>query len=103
MPSKIVNKSIEELIDLSLKIGQILIPLNHEKPEIVNGKLLSEIELWKIKWRAGSASLLDADENIFAFCDKDIFPLIHMALLIYGSLPISAATAERSYFYAYWS
>jgi len=64
-------------------------------------QLRAEVDLWKQKWLLASA-----DGNFAApatcaealqACEKDCFPIVHNLLIILLSLPVSVATAERSF------
>lgn len=94
IPSKIENKNVDELKELSLKIGDILVSFTDEISGVISSKLFSELEIWKCKWAAEKNY---SEDSFFYECDQAFFPLINMALKIYGSLPISVATAERSF------
>lgn len=64
-------------------------------------KLHGEIALWRQKW----VSLTDKTDGFIpqtaaeslAACDKQAFPLIHVFLSILLTLPVSTASAERSF------
>jgi hypothetical protein len=65
-------------------------------------KLDGEIALWKQKW---VSRLTDRSDGVIpqtaaeglAACDKRAFPLIHTFLSILVTLPVSTASAERSF------
>jgi hypothetical protein len=65
-------------------------------------KLDGEIALWKHKWvsrltdRSDSVIPQTAAEGLAA-CDKRAFPLIHTFLSILVTLPVSTASAEKSF------
>jgi hypothetical protein len=82
---------MEDLKELSFNIAEVLQPFCEENVEIIPAKLLSELELWQNKSQ-GTADVFDSN-----FCDRNFFPLIKKALMIYTALPSSVATSERSF------
>lgn len=64
---------------------------------LVAKELASELESWSLKWEKepniGPRSALD----LLNKCDKDIYPIIQILLRILITLPISNASAERTF------
>ncbi|CAI6342885.1 unnamed protein product [Macrosiphum euphorbiae] len=59
-----------------------------------------ELELWKTKWTTQKNEGLNIPNEVFsAFdeCSNIFFPSIKKLLLVLGTLPVSVATAERSF------
>ena len=55
-----------------------------------------EFEIWQTKWvnvKEPPSTAIEALEN----CDKDVFPNLHTLLVILCTLPVTTATAERSF------
>lgn len=63
--------------------------------------LCAEIKLWKQKWvrisSKGAVALPLTVEETLLECDEDVFSLVHSLLKILLTLPVSVATAERSF------
>ncbi|XP_063794593.1 52 kDa repressor of the inhibitor of the protein kinase-like [Pseudophryne corroboree] len=62
-------------------------------------ELLSEVQLWKKKWLrlADSMPLPESVEEALHNCDEDVYSLVNSLLRILLTLPISVASAERSF------
>jgi hypothetical protein len=59
---------------------------------------LCEIQRWKLKWI--SINKKDRPADVFStllVCPKQFFPHIHLLLYIFASIPVTSATAERSF------
>lgn len=62
--------------------------------------VLSEFQLWVTKWKREVESgnkLPESLPQVIELCDKDLYPNIRIFLQILATLPVSAATAERSF------
>ena len=64
--------------------------------------VLAELELWKQKWLSVSASSVPSTIPSTAIdalnsCQKSIFPNVHTLLTIACTLPVTTASAERSF------
>jgi len=64
--------------------------------------VLAELELWKQKWLSVSASTVPSTIPSTAIdalnsCQKSIFPNVHTLLTIACTLPVTTASAERSF------
>lgn len=57
----------------------------------------SEYALWKNKWSQESEDLPKTAVCALVKCDKDFFPNLYILLKILAVLPVSVATAERSF------
>lgn len=64
--------------------------------EIILG---AEIKMWSEKWKNVDepANIPKLPEDVLQSCDADVFPYLDQLLLIFTTLPISVATAERSF------
>lgn len=63
---------------------------------IYSDVIKSEWELWKMKWMSSEVLPSSAIDSLYE-CDKNIFPNIHVLLKILAVLPVSTASAERSF------
>lgn len=67
-------------------------------PGLQKLKLKAELEHWQQKFKLLPKSKFpDSAENILSDCDRDIYPIIHQLLRILATLPVSNASAERSF------
>lgn len=65
-------------------------------------RLRSELDLWKQKWsrvkdETPNATIPSTAAEGLAACDRDSFPTIHALLTIMLCMPVSTASAERSF------
>lgn len=71
------------------------------KMYLINEKvdnLLCEYQLWTKKWEEISDDLNELNAiKTLEKCDKQFFPLIYNLLKILATLPVSTASAERSF------
>lgn len=91
----IAAADLEQKADLLANKFDSLLPTD---VELSKKLLLGELTMWKEKWRA--QSLLDFPEcsaAVLKNCDSDIYPTIHTLLSILTTLPVSNASAERSF------
>ena len=60
--------------------------------------VVPEVQCWVNKWKKENASTVpsSAIETLCA-CHADIYPNVYILLTILGTLPVSAATSERSF------
>lgn len=66
---------------------------------ILKLKLRGELQLWINKWKSESKRNVTPDKvmDLLNSCDNDIFPTIKLLLRILATLPVSVASAERSF------
>ncbi|XP_040275821.1 52 kDa repressor of the inhibitor of the protein kinase-like [Bufo bufo] len=67
---------------------------------IVETLLQGEICLWLTKWKRELSQNNEIPQTVLEVldvCDKDLFPTIRSLLLILATLPVSVASAERSF------
>lgn len=62
----------------------------------------SEFNVWLEKWQRvtrenGKSEIPETALDVLEVCDRDMFPAIHTLIHILASLPVSVATAERSF------
>ncbi|XP_050540280.1 uncharacterized protein LOC126904918 [Daktulosphaira vitifoliae] len=93
--------SINESDDIIKTIAdEFQILLSNEK-EGVSSLLRFEFKLWKQKWNREKIenNLINSIcvTKILANCDEEIFPLINRLLTVFITLPISNASAERTF------
>ena len=60
-------------------------------------KLNAELKHWQQKCKFLVSQLPDTAEGVLNCYDKDIYPIIHQLLKILATLPVSNASAERSF------
>ena len=61
-------------------------------------KLKGELELWHKKCgKIDFKNLPESSGAVLQECDEEVYPIIHSLLLILTTLPVSSATAERSF------
>ena len=58
--------------------------------------ILSEYRLWVVKWQR-TEPIPHCISDVIKNCDTEMYPNIHMFLCILATLPVSVATAERSF------
>lgn len=57
-----------------------------------------ELELWNLKWEREKFDIsYMCSIKLLQFCDVEIFPTIHGLLRILATLPLSVASAERTF------
>lgn len=64
------------------------------------GQVQAEFDLWKTKWireNLSGVKLPKTALDTLEACDGDIFPAIHALLKILSTLPVSVASAERTF------
>uniref|UniRef100_A0A8C5QC55 52 kDa repressor of the inhibitor of the protein kinase n=1 Tax=Leptobrachium leishanense TaxID=445787 RepID=A0A8C5QC55_9ANUR len=62
--------------------------------------LQGELSLWLTKWKRELSNQKDIPQTVLEvldLCDQDLFPTIRSLLLILATLPVSVASAERSF------
>ena len=61
-------------------------------------QLAAELDLWWSKWIRESGLLpLTSSDSLNEFCDKELYPATNNMLQLLLTLPVSVATAERSF------
>ncbi|XP_043478496.1 52 kDa repressor of the inhibitor of the protein kinase-like [Leptopilina heterotoma] len=62
--------------------------------------IINEYRLWMIKWKReieNKSPIPDSVVDLIDHCDKNLYPNINIFLIILATLPVSAATPERSF------
>ena len=95
LPLKICSHSNESLQQLSKNIAEVIIPFCDDNVELIATQLFHELQIWQCKWE--SESKINDIDIVFALCDVNIFPLLSKTFGLFAALPISVATAERSF------
>nr|CAH7761884.1 unnamed protein product [Callosobruchus chinensis] len=91
------NAGVDEHLDLKC-CGEYLSKFTNESKELIAASLRSEIEIWKIKFRNFTKeSLPNSASETLPLCDPNIYPKIYELLKILCTLPVSVASAERSF------
>ncbi|XP_053547017.1 52 kDa repressor of the inhibitor of the protein kinase-like [Bombina bombina] len=80
---------------------------NHFHPLLADGSqrivetlLQGEICLWLTKWKSELSQKKEIPQTVLEVldvCDQDLFPTIRSLLLVLATLPVSVASAERSF------
>ncbi|CAI6376726.1 unnamed protein product [Macrosiphum euphorbiae] len=95
IPSNTIKMSSETSDELIQTVGDQYAFLNFN-----TFMFRGELELWKTKWTTQKNEGLNIPNEVFsAFdeCSNIFFPSIKKLLLVLGTLPVSVATAERSF------
>ncbi|XP_008179706.1 52 kDa repressor of the inhibitor of the protein kinase-like [Acyrthosiphon pisum] len=95
IPSNTIKMSSETSNELIQTVGDQYAFLNFN-----TFMFRGELELWKTKWTTQKNEGLNIPNEVFsAFdeCSNIFFPSIRKLLLVLGTLPVSVATAERSF------
>lgn len=64
---------------------------------VLEKRILSELDMWKLKWERENYDSSYTVINLLKACDEDIYPVLHVLLTIFATIPCSAATCERSF------
>ncbi|XP_037505376.1 52 kDa repressor of the inhibitor of the protein kinase-like [Rhipicephalus sanguineus] len=100
MPSQLLNTiSPEDETKIVTQISQRYGSLVRHGP-ISASVIAAELRLWREKWkreREEGAAIPATAIEAFCTCDVDIFPSIKALLQILATLPVSIASAERSF------
>lgn len=97
IPSHILQKSQTELTTTKNNILKYLSKFTYENNELISATFESELELWKNKWSKFNGDMPNTAIDTLHLCEPEIYPQIHLALKILCALPVSVATAERSF------
>ncbi|XP_016664821.2 52 kDa repressor of the inhibitor of the protein kinase-like [Acyrthosiphon pisum] len=97
---KLVSKNISDFNNINQLVNQISEAVKHFScfTNICDSTLNSELELWFIKWKRlisegnGVSMMLALNE-----CSSDIYPTVKQLLITIYTLPVSVASAERSF------
>lgn len=95
-PSQITELSQEELICTAKDISEefaVMLKINFD---ILFARLQAEMLHWQQKWNSQSF-LPEEGIEILKACDADVFPSINKILQVCLTLPVSNASAERSF------
>jgi len=60
-------------------------------------KLKGELQWWNQQWQDKNSDIPNSALDSLIKCDKEIFPLINMLLTVLTTLPVSVASAERTF------
>lgn len=60
-------------------------------------KLKGELQWWRQQWKDKKSKIPNSALDTLIKCDKEIFPVINILLTIMTTLPVSVASAERSF------
>ncbi|CAG9822191.1 unnamed protein product [Phaedon cochleariae] len=66
--------------------------------DVLKSTFIAELHLWKMRWIHSKELEIPSDGlNALNQCDKMMYPIIHDILKILCTLPVSVASAERSF------
>jgi hypothetical protein len=60
-------------------------------------KLKGELQWWNQQWQDKNSDIPNSALDTLIKCDREIFSLINMFLTVLTTLPVSVASAERSF------
>lgn len=63
---------------------------------LIERNIIAELENWNLKWENKPCDAMTA-LDLLLHCDADIYPFLNKLLKIFVSLPVSIASAERSF------
>lgn len=98
IPTVLLKKTDDEIKVIKENVSQYLQNFENQSKEYILIKLNSELELWLQKWKNTEINALpDSALSSLKFCDKEMYPYVHLALRIFCTMPVSVASAERSF------
>lgn len=71
--------------------------LTQEHGFVTKDQLSAEIDLWRQKWVKSENKIPTDMKDVLHFCSEVIYPLVSDLLIIFFVMPISIASAERSF------
>lgn len=87
IPAKLHKYSVEEIVSAGM-----VYELDHQ---VSKQQLFAEVVLWKNRWE-GQKDLVATAIEALPFCNN-FYPSIKKLLTIFATLPVTTATAERSF------
>ncbi|KAK3909764.1 52 kDa repressor of the inhibitor of the protein kinase, partial [Frankliniella fusca] len=91
----ISQSDLKQKTELLVKNFHALLPYDVDLSEKV---LLGELTLWRQKWLTKDfLQLPQSSFDVLKCCDNDVYPVIHKLLSVLTTLPVSNASAERSF------
>lgn len=102
MPAVLFGKKMETMVPVAVQsLSKRFHPLLADgKQKIMETLLQGELSLWLTKWKRELSQHKELPKTVLEvldLCDQDLFPTIRSLLLILATLPVSVATAERSF------
>ena len=94
LPKYFNLKSVGEIKRLKVRMSHFLQPFLHENVDFILAKVSSEIDMWI---HHCSEKFPDTIFEAFVTCNQDIYPTLKVALQIVCTMPVSVASAERSF------
>lgn len=95
--SSLLPSTIKRLDDEDLLQEEDISLLERRYSVFDISNLTGEYELWKDRWRSHSGDVPEKLTDTLRHCPKNFFPGIHSLLQIFLTVPVSSATAERSF------
>jgi hypothetical protein len=95
------DKLVQHCVSRILNLYSNLLDVSSNR-ELLHVKLVAELQLWRVKWLRFATDVSCFPQTVcdaLVACEKDkvIYPTIHSLLSILLTLPVSVATAERSF------
>lgn len=90
------DKDTKIVESFKLSLADYLSNFQNESKEFIFLLLNTELELWFKKWE-NEINLPECAFSALEACDENIFPNIYMALSLVCVMPVSVASAERSF------
>lgn len=87
----LLNDSVNSILDYMMKVN----PMNDI--DILSMNLKSELLFWSEYWKQKSTKIPDCALSALKECSKEIYPTINMLLQILCTIPVTVASAERSF------
>lgn len=104
LPLILPNCAIESMNNEELKEESLKKLINRfypllDIPDESTGLTLfkNEFELWRRKWIRDQSSIPNTVIEALLVCDKDVYPIINKLLQLLATLPVSNASAERTF------
>jgi len=100
LPANILQKSDENLEQIAQKLVKQFSEVLPTDPKTALQSLRGELIMWREKWENAERANLNLptiSSEALKACDEDVYPFIHLFLKLLTTLPISNASAERSF------
>ena len=101
LPSNVLKRDGDTFLaelapDMDAVIKRFLNFIPYNDGRMTKMMLEGELRLWRARWSRESIVPKNSTAVLIR-CDKDAYPLVHMILTILTTLPVSNASAERSF------
>ncbi|XP_071123584.1 52 kDa repressor of the inhibitor of the protein kinase-like [Mytilus edulis] len=97
-PRYVAQKLIPKNIDqLTLAVGDIIFNEYADDAHVTKDEFRSEIRRWLAKWTGDFDNIPNNLQETLNVINKDLYPGIFQILNVFACMPVSTATAERSF------